>query len=41
MYCMAYSTSFSIINNILISVNNSSTIPVFFKHACHDNVDAD
>ena len=34
-------TPFSIINNILVSVNNSYFIPVFFKAACHANPGAD
>ena len=33
--------SFSTINSISISVNNSNSSSVFFKHACHANPGAD
>ena len=43
MYYMTYSTSnsFSVSNNILISVNNSNFTSVFLKQACHANPGAD
>ena len=43
MYCMIYSTSnsFSIINSISLSVNNSNFTSVLFKQACHANPGAD
>ena len=43
MYYMTYSTSnsFSVSNNILISVNNSNFTFVFLKQACHVNPGAD
>ena len=43
MYYMTYSSSnpFSIINNMLTSVNNSNFTSVFFKHACHADPGAD
>ena len=43
MCCLANSTliAFSIINNISVSVNDSSSTFVFFKQACHANPGAD
>ena len=43
--CIAWHTqplmSFSVINKISTSVNNSNSTPVFFKHACHANPGAE
>ena len=43
MYCMTYSTSnpFFTVNNVSISVNNSSSTSVFFNQAFHANSGAD
>ena len=43
MYCMTYSVSnsFSTINNILISVDNSNFASVLFKQAYYANPGAD
>ena len=44
MYYMTYSSSNSFFlpfNNISISVNNSNSIPVLFKHAYHANPESD
>ena len=39
MYCMKI--PFSAINNISISLNNSNSTLVFFKHGCYANLGAD
>ena len=38
MYCMTY---FSTINNKSVSVNNSNSTSIYFKHAFHANPGAD